>query len=357
MENLPDQTKQNSFIKYGKFLAGKFLGKGKGRNRRTLAIVSAIYFGLQLIPSPFSAWYSVKTNHGAIVTDEWTGKREIKGQGNHMKNIWGVPVINSLFTKIDEHLLTEHIWFFRNSFKKLNKNPLPSNVNNSNDTTLENYVDVSSKDLKQTLVKVGIKYKINDLEKFAVTRMGRGLDGIDAHDRPYILTGNEFDTSIFSAVQSKNQDELLKSTGSKKNEVQKEILGKLKGSDIEERYGISITAIVYDARLVLEVARANAEKQRDILLGEGFRGRADSGAEAWHKLIYGGLLNISDKHKDYNKSIIDLANKLPNEDRARLWNGIEKFTQWNVIKERDKDTLIPYGQPYVLPQMTPPSKK
>lgn len=349
---MANSENKNTFRNY---IFGNLFG---GRKKRGLSLlVTAFFIGhlFQLAPLPTSSWYSVKTHHNAVVTNKWTGNREVKEPGNHMKNLWAIPGINAAFTSVDEHLLTEHIWFFRNSFK--NNNSPTVIYNNSNrqvDKTLENYVDVSSADLKQTLVKVGIKYKINDLEKFAMTRMGGGLDRINEHDRPYFLTGDEFDTHIFSAVQSKDQATLLRSTsldGGK--EVQEEIRTKINKSDLEERYGIEVTSVVYDARLVPEVAQANTEKQRQILLGEGFRDRTKSDAEAWHELFYTGYLNIKKGDENYNKSFVDLLKDTPENLRSSLIEGYNLFSRDIVLKDRDGkgDTLmiVPDGSRYVLP--------
>lgn len=334
-----------------------------GKKARRIGGVLSLAWAVSSFAPIGWGWYSVKTEHEAIVTSNWSGERTIAKQGNHFRDYWWAPVINSLMTNVDEHFLKEHIWYFRAQPPELDtETPLSSRVRGGNEICKEeNYVDVSSQDLKQTCVRAGIKYEIKDLRKFAISRAGQGLDRIPEHDRPYVLTGNEFDKYIFSAVQTKTQAELLKSREHKKGgSVEDEIITQLQNhSDIEKRYGINIVAIIYDAKLPDDVAKANTKKQEAILLGEGFEERGKSDAEGWKLRVYTGALGIEKTIRDengkdlpnpiYELSIPELLKQYP-EYASLLAHRLDNFTQWNVIKDRDDHiTILPPQTPIVAP--------
>lgn len=332
------------------------------KKARRIGGVAAIAWALSSFAPIDWGWYSVKTEHEAIVTDQWSGKRTIVTQGNHFRNYWWFPVINAVMTDVDEHFMKEHIWYFRAQPDTSPVNTPTRNVRSGNDICKEeNYVDVSSNDLKQTCVRAGIKFEILDLEKFAISRAGQGLDRVPEHDRPYVLTGNEFDKYIFSALQSKSQAELLKSNEKNQQKqgnytpVEDEILMQLQNSDIEERYGFKIKAVVYDAKLPDDVATANTKKQEAILLGEGFEVRGKSDAEGWKLRLYTGALGIEkyvtvDGKKTinpmYQLSIPEILEKYPSY-APMIERYASGFIQWNVIKDRDKDGIM------VVPPNTP----
>jgi len=309
---------------------------GTRKWKRILGVSLSLYAAALAAPV-VGSWYSVTTEHAAVVTNEFDGQRTIVEQGFHKKHFWYVPFVSSYLTSVDQHFKGEHIWYFRNpgGFGQLQ-------VRGGQRTGYEDFVQVSSSDFKQTLVRPAVKYKIIDLKTFALTRLGKGLDG-EGHDRPYILLGREFDSHIFPVVQSKDQADLLRSGrdgGVKTIEVQDEILVRLKKSDLEKRWGIEVISVLFDAQLTPEVAAANAKKQEEIMLGEGFAERSEQTKTGWQQVIVGGLLG-EDPEKTTLRAILE---DTPDHLRPGLEKLIDNFIFYNTLKERKSDVIwVPYG--------------
>ena len=283
---------------------------------------------------PTKIWYSVPDQHGAVVTNTFTGQRVTNTSGNYLKN-YGTPFG---FTRVEEYFLGVQAVPFSNVMTmeaKTGVTPIE-----------EDFVTINSADNQQTRVRSSVHIKINNLERFAVNHSGRGAHAsglfnksLTSNQQPYFLLGQQYDAIVNSVVQNKTQHDLLHNG----HLIQDEITRRVNASNIAKEYGVEIVAVNFIARLTQRAADANDYKQGNIINAEGIQVAAQAKSAGYQQMYTEGLFGVK------GKSLNELLSSGNEADKARLERLLLEFMRMDTLKETRPTTwVVPQGQSVVI---------